>query len=46
MDWKAAFVPAEKPAAQGRWIVNQLALAGRTATNPVARDFAVRLLGE
>jgi len=43
-DWKDALVSAEKPAGQGRWIINQLALAGRTATNPVARDFAARLL--
>lgn len=28
------------------WIINQLDLAGCTATNPVAREFALRLLGK
>lgn len=33
-----------RPYAQGRWILNQLTLAGLTSTNPVAREFARRLL--
>jgi hypothetical protein len=44
-DWRDAYVTVEKPAGRGRWIINQLSLAGRTSTNPVARDFALRLLG-
>ena len=42
--WHDALVTAEKPFGQGRWIISQLILDGRTATNPVARDFAARLL--
>jgi hypothetical protein len=44
-DWKDAYVTVEKPHGQGRWVLNQLQLAGRTSTNPVAREFALRLIG-
>jgi len=43
--WKPMLAAAEKCEARGSWIVCQVALAGRTRHNPVARIFARRLLG-
>lgn len=43
--WDRALAAAEKPYGQGRFVICQVALAGRIATNPVARLFAQRLVG-
>jgi hypothetical protein len=42
--WSAALASAEKHDGAGLWRICQVALAGRTATNPVAAAFARRLL--
>ncbi|MBS3733773.1 MAG: glycoside hydrolase family 2 [Phycisphaerae bacterium] len=43
-DWGPALAAAELPAGEGTYRICQVALAGRTV-NPVAREFAQRLLG-
>ncbi|OQA38293.1 MAG: hypothetical protein BWY52_03283 [Chloroflexi bacterium ADurb.Bin325] len=42
--WGPAWAAAQRPCGAGRVTVCQIALAGRTAGNPVARIFAARLL--
>jgi hypothetical protein len=42
--WSPALAVAEKQDGAGRWLICQVILAGRTATNPVATIFARRLL--
>ncbi len=42
--WKKMLAAAERPSGKGAYIINQIALAGRTRHNPVARMFAHRLL--
>ncbi len=42
--WAPALAAAEKREGLGRWRVCQIALAGRTATNPVADRFARRIV--
>ncbi len=42
--WKKMLAAAEKPAGEGAYVICQVALAGRTRHNPVARIFARRLL--
>lgn len=44
--WKPALAAAELQKGRGRYRVCQVRLAGRTSSNPVARLFASRLLGE
>ncbi|MCF7837905.1 MAG: beta galactosidase jelly roll domain-containing protein [Candidatus Marinimicrobia bacterium] len=41
--WSPALAAAEKREGAGRWVICQVALAGRTRTNPVAALFARRL---
>ncbi|MEI6971714.1 MAG: sugar-binding domain-containing protein [bacterium] len=43
--WSTALAAAEKPDGAGLWRICQVAVAGRTATNPVAALFARRLTG-
>ncbi len=42
--WKRMLAAAEKPSGSGAYVICQVALAGRTRHNPVARIFAQRLL--
>jgi beta-mannosidase len=44
-EWTPALAAAEKPVGNGMLRVCEVALAGRTETNPVAALFARRLLG-